>query len=803
MKRILIVALIIVWLISACSFLGFPSTQTTNEPVSSVETQDGNDFPPPIETISPTIIPSSHLSRGETALLTGDFENALQEFQIAFDQSSDPELKARALLGIGRTYYADHDYPLAIDAFNRLLGQYPASNSIAHAYFYLGKSYTNLKEYTHAVEAYSHYLQLKPGILDAYVYELLGDAAFAGSDFNIAINAYQATLQANPSGDANNLNLKIGQAYAGKQDYATAIQILQAVYDNTTDDYVKASADLLMGQAYLSLDLNNEGYTKLMDTVIQFPRARDSFTALTILTDKSVPVDDLLRGIVEYYSGEYTDAIQSFDRAIAGNSLGDGTIFYYKGLSHYFANQPGYAIQAYDQLIQNYPDNRFWTSAWDEKAYVQWYLKEEYTNAANTLFAFVNQAPKAAEAPGFLYEAGRILERKDDLEGAAQTWRRLMDEYPAYERSYRALFLAGITYYRMGKFEDALSIFQRCAVLASNNDDKAAAYFWIGKTHQARSEPDQARTFWQQVERTDPTDYYGIRAGELQNGFPPLQISALYDFGYDLDFERSEAESWLRSTFKLTAGMDLNNLSQLFNDPRIQRGQEMWQLGLFEQASSEFETVRTESATDPAKTYQLMNYLYSLGLYRPAILACRNLLDLAGMDDLTSLTAPIYFTHIRFGAYFRPQVVKAALEENIHPLVLYALLRQESLFESFITSSAGARGLAQIMPATGKETYDRIGWPSNYTADDLYRANVSILYSVDYLARMQHYLNGDLFAALAAYNGGPGNAEIWKYLSKNDPDLFLEVIRAEETQTYLKQIIEFVNIYKLIYTHPE
>jgi len=53
--------------------------------------------------------------------------------------------------------------------------------------------------------------------------------------------------------------------------------------------------------------------------------------------------------------------------------------------------------------------------------------------------------------------------------------------------------------------------------------------------------------------------------------------------------------------------------------------------------------------------------------------------------------------------------------------------------------------------------------------------------------------------ALAAYNGGPGNAAIWKELAGDDPDLFLEVIRFEETRSYIKGIYEIFTIYRNLY----
>jgi len=64
-------------------------------------------------------------------------------------------------------------------------------------------------------------------------------------------------------------------------------------------------------------------------------------------------------------------------------------------------------------------------------------------------------------------------------------------------------------------------------------------------------------------------------------------------------------------------------------------------------------------------------------------------------------------------------------------------------------------------------------------------------------------LDGDLYAALAAYNGGPGNAMQWRQLSGEDPDLFLETVRFEETRNYIRNIYEIYVIYKRLYGAAE
>jgi soluble lytic murein transglycosylase len=72
-------------------------------------------------------------------------------------------------------------------------------------------------------------------------------------------------------------------------------------------------------------------------------------------------------------------------------------------------------------------------------------------------------------------------------------------------------------------------------------------------------------------------------------------------------------------------------------------------------------------------------------------------------------------------------------------------------------------------------------------------------FGVFYLDKQRESFNGNIYAALAAYNGGPGNAKEWERMASDDPDEFLEVIRFVETRNYIRSIYEIFNIYRLIY----
>jgi soluble lytic murein transglycosylase len=203
--------------------------------------------------------------------------------------------------------------------------------------------------------------------------------------------------------------------------------------------------------------------------------------------------------------------------------------------------------------------------------------------------------------------------------------------------------------------------------------------------------------------------------------------------------------------------------------------------------------------SDAAQSYRLVNYLIEIEMYRTAIMTARQILDLAGMNDADTLNAPTYLNRIRFGTFYSDLVLPLAKQYNLHPLFLFSLIRQESLFDGFVRSSAGANGLMQIMPPTAEGIVADLGWPEDYVQEDLNRPLVNLTLGVDYFDHQRETFDGDLYAALAAYNGGPENARQWLKLAPDDPDLFLELIRYAETRNYIRGVAELFNIYRLLY----
>ncbi len=798
-KRILSAILLTTFLLASCNL----PIQINGSGIDINSSGDTTAAASPTPTATPTPQPKARITLGEQAILSGDYDAALNEFWQARAQSTDPEVIASAQLGVGRVLLMKSDFNGAVDQLTWLLTNFSEGETRNRAYFFLARAYEGLKEYRLAADAYQNYLTALPGVLDSEILEMEGDALMNAGDPASAKSAYVLSVEKAVPTNVEALQIKAAQASSAAGDDADALSRYLALYDSSTTDYIKAQVNLLLGQIYLRQGMPEQAYARFQDSVAQFPRFYDTYSGLVALVDAGQPVDNLLRGIVDYYAGQYGQAVAALDNYMLQYPDHDGTPHYYKALSLWMMADYQGEIAEWDQLIDGHPADNYTAQAYLEKSSTQWRYLEDYEGSCNTLLHFVARYPDAPESADYLFTAGKIYEIGGYLTKAADTWQRVFNEYPGATDAYNALFKAGIATYRLEKFQDAQIIFQRLLVLATNPEDQAAANLWAAKSLEKQGKKEDAITYYQQAAAADPTGYYSIRAAEILNGESPFPTSTAIDFAIDLDAERKDAEDWMRSVFKLDNSVDLSSPAELSANPLFQRGETFWKLGLRDQARAEFESLRVELQGDALNTYRLMNHMVDLGFYQTAALSSRQILDGAGLSQAATLTdAPRYFNHIRFGIFYRDIVVSAAREHNIDPLLLFSIIRQESLFDASITSTAGAHGLMQITSDTGDYIVNNFNWPPNYSASDLDRPYINIRLGAHYLKLWIDKYNGNIPAALSSYNAGDSNNLVWMDLANGDPDLLMEVIRFTETQDYIRSIAENYAIYKSVYTHP-
>lgn len=148
---------------------------------------------------------------------------------------------------------------------------------------------------------------------------------------------------------------------------------------------------------------------------------------------------------------------------------------------------------------------------------------------------------------------------------------------------------------------------------------------------------------------------------------------------------------------------------------------------------------------------------------------------------------------------YREIVTVEAVRNNIDPNLVAAIIKTESNFKAGAESRAGARGIMQIMPETGR-------WAANmmnlhtFKKDDLYKAETNIKIGCWYLNNLNLEFKGNKILVIAAYNGGRGNVKSWLEIEGwTGEHADIDQIPFTETRDYVKKVMKNYEWYRYLY----
>ncbi|MEN9773781.1 MAG: hypothetical protein RL322_851 [Pseudomonadota bacterium] len=151
---------------------------------------------------------------------------------------------------------------------------------------------------------------------------------------------------------------------------------------------------------------------------------------------------------------------------------------------------------------------------------------------------------------------------------------------------------------------------------------------------------------------------------------------------------------------------------------------------------------------------------------------------------------------LRFITPFRDDIQRASAERGLDPAWVYGLIRQESRFITNIGSSAGAQGLMQIMPATGRWIAGKLD-QRNFRIEQLHEPRTNIRFGTFYLKNVLDDLGGSPVLASAGYNAGPRRPMRWQETLPTplEAEIFAAIIPFDETRDYVKKVLANATVY--------
>jgi soluble lytic murein transglycosylase len=293
------------------------------------------------------------------------------------------------------------------------------------------------------------------------------------------------------------------------------------------------------------------------------------------------------------------------------------------------------------------------------------------------------------------------------------------------------------------------------------------ATYWAARARLSEGTPErtaEAEGLFRSVQAHDPFGYYGFLAAERIDIDPWDRLSA--------GPKPTPIQPETRERFALIALLQ--------------------QAGLDEEAATVLETIVDAKLRRPEEMLGLSEALAEHGFGQEAVrLGWRAHARLRGVWTESVLRAvyPLAFTEI---------INAEASSRELDPFLVAAIARQESAFDAGVTSRAGARGLMQLMPATGRWWAGRLGI-RDFSIDLLFHPETNVHLGTAYFADLQRRY-GELQISLVAYNAGPTRARRWRQRPEYaDPELFAERIPLSETRSYVRSVQSHYRIYRHIY----
>lgn len=278
--------------------------------------------------------------------------------------------------------------------------------------------------------------------------------------------------------------------------------------------------------------------------------------------------------------------------------------------------------------------------------------------------------------------------------------------------------------------------------------------------------------------------YWSLRARQISGSLSPEDLEALELLAQTPSFYGFAASHALERPFTINAHLEDQTAQQqtLLENFAIRRAIEFYLQGLYSPAAAEWQDALKEMSK--TQTIAAAYLAGELGWHHQAI--------------ATAAKAKIWLHYsIRFPHYYDQGFAAQARRHQVPYEWLYATARQESALNPNARSSANARGLMQLLPATAKETAKRIG--KQYELVLLNDPGYNIELGSAYLSGM-YYRYGNKALASAAYNAGPHRVDRWlKNLKRDIPlDAWIETIRFNETRQYVQNILSFGLIKKAL-----
>ncbi len=397
-------------------------------------------------------------------------------------------------------------------------------------------------------------------------------------------------------------------------------------------------------------------------------------------------------------------------------------------------------------------------------------IKDRWSRSTAGYRQVLQQFPGTRWAEESLLALANEYQKDARDEEALPHWRRLLAEYPDAKYVERACWRTAWADYQAGRYEAAAQALERTVRLRPPSASTPGFLYWAGRSRAALGQVDRARQLFEEAVQRYKHTYHGLRA---RDALPRLPAASASPTPVLVASASAEPEPGVP-------------------EPQATRIRQLLLIDRLDEAQAELEAL--PHSRQGQATVAWIDYRQ--GRLRPAIVAMKKAFPEWIGEAGDHLPAEVW--HILYPLRFDESLRAKAVEESLDPSLVAALILQESTFDAAALSRAGARGLMQVIPATGRKLARDLRVP--YRKAALHDPETSLDFGTRYLRQMSDRYEGQVERVLAAYNAGPHRVDAWTagrpQMSAED---FVESIPFTETRFYVMVVLANRDQYRRLY----
>ena len=380
-----------------------------------------------------------------------------------------------------------------------------------------------------------------------------------------------------------------------------------------------------------------------------------------------------------------------------------------------------------------------------------------------------------------LFDLGWVQENEEHFDEALKSYRQLTLKYPSSRFASDAYWRIGWIHFKHKRFDESIETFSSLMRLFPGNRLAMAAHFWTAKCYERKNQHETAKRIYREVHGAHHW-YYGSRAEAV-----------LRQMG-----ERIENAKVAPVSIRVNAVPNHSKWKQAGLN-QSERVNKLMQLRFYDDAITEISgEIKSMRGDRNANYYNLILCYQKKRRFSEAYDFAQQLSALASIRD-ENQAIPLELYRLLYPIYYHDTINKYSKKYEMDPLFIAAMILEESRFGAEAVSWAGAIGLMQIMPQTGRELARQLKI-RRFKKNMLLNPGVNIEMGTKYMKFLMSRFQDNHALVTGAYNGGPGRMSRWvKERGLADLDEFIEDIAIDETRRHIKKVIDSYYVYRKLY----